>query len=328
MQSHLATLGISPPEEKLYRALLRMRRADPDAIAAELETDARTIRSALESLEKKGMATLSAGEENSFAAVPPDVAFNALIHRRAAEVDDVRRRLSALVEEFRSDVAPAIDPSGVVEVAAGDEALRQRDAQLQLSAQHEVRCFYRGPFPGPARMNEIELDALGRGIRYRVLYDRDALLRAGQPEHLLRHVAAGEEARVGTHLPIKLAIADNDLALVPLTVDDAGARGALLVRGSPLLDGLIGLWEKLWSEGAPVSQALAEGKPQIDKEPPTETDKNILALMAAGLQDDAIAAQLDHNVRTIRRRISRLMDQLDADTRFQAGLQAARRGWL
>jgi DNA-binding NarL/FixJ family response regulator len=33
-------------------------------------------------------------------------------------------------------------------------------------------------------------------------------------------------------------------------------------------------------------------------------------------------------LRTVRRRISGLMIELGADTRFQAGVEAARRGWL
>lgn len=31
---------------------------------------------------------------------------------------------------------------------------------------------------------------------------------------------------------------------------------------------------------------------------------------------------------TVNRRIAELTDRLDAHTRFQAGIQAARRGWL
>jgi DNA-binding NarL/FixJ family response regulator len=34
------------------------------------------------------------------------------------------------------------------------------------------------------------------------------------------------------------------------------------------------------------------------------------------------------SVRTVRRRVADLMDDLGADSRFQAGVEAVRRGWI
>jgi DNA-binding NarL/FixJ family response regulator len=61
---------------------------------------------------------------------------------------------------------------------------------------------------------------------------------------------------------------------------------------------------------------------------PAAEDAHLLALMAAGLKDEVVARRLGLSLRTVRRRIANLMDELGADTRFQAGLEAARRGWL
>ena len=47
-----------------------------------------------------------------------------------------------------------------------------------------------------------------------------------------------------------------------------------------------------------------------------------------GAKDEAIARELGIGVRTLRRRMSHLMGLLDAETRFQAGMQAVRRGWV
>jgi DNA-binding NarL/FixJ family response regulator len=41
-----------------------------------------------------------------------------------------------------------------------------------------------------------------------------------------------------------------------------------------------------------------------------------------------IARQLRLSRRTVTRRIAALLDRLGATTRFQAGVQAATRGWL
>ncbi|MGD0557044.1 MAG: hypothetical protein ABSA93_18950 [Streptosporangiaceae bacterium] len=47
-----------------------------------------------------------------------------------------------------------------------------------------------------------------------------------------------------------------------------------------------------------------------------------------GLTDAAIARHLGAHLRTVQRRVRGLLDRLGAATRFQAGLQAVRRGWL
>jgi DNA-binding NarL/FixJ family response regulator len=54
----------------------------------------------------------------------------------------------------------------------------------------------------------------------------------------------------------------------------------------------------------------------------------ILELLMLGTKDESIARQLGISLRTVRRRVAGLMDELGATTRFQAGLEAARRGLL
>ncbi|MGH3714394.1 MAG: helix-turn-helix domain-containing protein [Micromonosporaceae bacterium] len=61
---------------------------------------------------------------------------------------------------------------------------------------------------------------------------------------------------------------------------------------------------------------------------PSDRDRQLLAMLAAGMKDRATARALGVTERTVTRRITQLMQHLGAETRFQAALQAARRGWL
>jgi DNA-binding NarL/FixJ family response regulator len=54
----------------------------------------------------------------------------------------------------------------------------------------------------------------------------------------------------------------------------------------------------------------------------------VLQLLTTGLKDEAIARQLGTSMRTTRRRIASLLATLGVATRFQAGVEAARRGLL
>jgi DNA-binding NarL/FixJ family response regulator len=54
----------------------------------------------------------------------------------------------------------------------------------------------------------------------------------------------------------------------------------------------------------------------------------LLRQLLSGAKDEQIARTMGLSLRTIRRRIADLMIELGADTRFQAGAEAVRRGWL
>jgi DNA-binding NarL/FixJ family response regulator len=55
---------------------------------------------------------------------------------------------------------------------------------------------------------------------------------------------------------------------------------------------------------------------------------NLLRQLAAGAKDEQIARTLGLSLRTVRRRVAGLLIELGVDTRFQAGVEAVRRGWL
>jgi DNA-binding NarL/FixJ family response regulator len=61
---------------------------------------------------------------------------------------------------------------------------------------------------------------------------------------------------------------------------------------------------------------------------PDGTDLRILSLLLAGLTDLSAAKQLDLGLRTVQRRVKRLMEIAGVTTRLQLGWQAYERGWV
>jgi DNA-binding NarL/FixJ family response regulator len=51
-------------------------------------------------------------------------------------------------------------------------------------------------------------------------------------------------------------------------------------------------------------------------------------MLASGLGGEAAARRLGTSLTTVRRQIANLKDTLHADSLFQAGCIAARRGWI
>ena len=83
------------------------------------------------------------------------------------------------------------------------------------------------------------------------------------------------------------------------------------------------LFEATWARGTPIFATAAGAAGELD-----QVDRALLSLLNAGLKDEAVGRQLDLSERTVRRRIADLVDRLGATSRFQAGAQAVRRGWL
>jgi DNA-binding CsgD family transcriptional regulator len=63
-------------------------------------------------------------------------------------------------------------------------------------------------------------------------------------------------------------------------------------------------------------------------EPPTEREREILALLSQGLRDRDIAAQLVISESTVKFHVNNLLSKFRARTRFQALYQALKQGWL
>lgn len=59
----------------------------------------------------------------------------------------------------------------------------------------------------------------------------------------------------------------------------------------------------------------------------TTLEKSLLRYLILGLTDETTARRLGISVRTARRQVAVLMTKLGASSRFQAGYEAARRGW-
>jgi len=212
-----------------------------------------------------------------------------------------------------------------VELIPDNSAMHRLFDRLQEDARHAVRIMDRPPYvTTPRAQADLQVSRMSAGVAYRSIYatevlDNPVLLQVAH--HLAR---AGEQARLLPQIPMKIAIGDTDLALIAIPEGPRGPSGHLAVRRSGLLDGIIAMFETLWTLATPPPGA-AVGSPPDDHGP---HDREVLLLLAAGATDEAIARHLKVSRRTAQRRVKALLDSLNVKTRFQAGIQAARRNWL
>ncbi|MDX2930086.1 MULTISPECIES: helix-turn-helix transcriptional regulator [Streptomyces] len=171
-------------------------------------------------------------------------------------------------------------------------------------------------------------------MRVRAVYAAASFDDDGGWQDLGSLVSRGEEARVVPALPVKLVLVDRSVAMVSLTLE-GGSTDCLYTEAPPLIEVLSELFDRYWAAAARLSAADTSAAPAPDRagpvggaRRPTEEERQLLALFAAGVKDDAIARQFGVSTRTLRRRIQNLYAELGTTNRFGAGVAAARRNWL
>jgi len=321
----MQTLGVSGPEESVYRLLLSHPGSNVSQISQRLGAGQHAVRTALTGLERLGLVSTSPGPQRIFFPTAPDASIEALILQRQADLERARVLAKGLMADFQQ--GREAQPPDMIEIITGAQAIHRRFEQLQRGAKYLVQVLDTPPYVGPGGTpNDIEFDGLARGVVYRGIYDKAALEAGpGTMNAIARYVAAGEQARFLTRVPFKLATFDRDFACVPLEVSPPDLSRSMVVRSCSLLEALFYIFDNLWERAAPITFGADQPAGNHQSGQP---DSRLLNLLGAGMTDQAIARHLGLSYRTTRRRIAAVMDSLGSESRFQAGLQAGRNGWL
>lgn len=330
-ETTLEAVGLSALEARAYEALLQMPDVSPKDLGSRLGLEGAELPAVFEALRAKGLVTSAPEDASRLEPAPPEVAVEALVMQQRDRLEQARLQATQLMGRYRERTRPEVSAEldDIVELVRGPEAVIQRFRQLQLRAERELVVLNKPPYLTPVEQQEqLELELLGR-IRVRGLYEREAVESDERLRQLETLMAAGEDARLLPAVPMKLAIADGTLALVPLAPDRPdGGGSALLVRPGGLLDALNLLVEQLWSQAVPAGAPVRPVPRRPAELALNSKDSDVLRLLQLGLPDRTIARRLNVTERTVARRVRNLMDATGVETRFQLGWRAAARGWL
>ena len=323
----LEILGLDGLSESVYRAML----ANPDAELAEL-ANALGVPLAEVDAALKRLVELSLVAERApgriYVPISPDVALDALLSLEQAEITRRERQLLEARAELSRLVRSTDERAGPIrEVRRIDGQERAQEVLRELLA----RCYKEAlnVLPGPpvsaemlAGAAEHDVGVLSRGVRLRTLYTRSQL--ADEPMRDYMHMVRehGAEVRIADTLPHRLVIVDRTVSFLPVDPRRLSG-GALVVREPAITANLVMLFESLWVGAQTLEEALAAAVPAA-----SELDRSVLMLMSSGVKDEAAARQLGISDRTYRRHVADILLRLRASSRFQAGVEAVRRGWL
>lgn len=202
------------------------------------------------------------------------------------------------VEHLGQDLAPPVVDRLAGRVDRVDNVVL--DAAVGAGAEGEHRSH--------------ELQRVARGQVQRTIYGVHLF---DSPEVVGRIDAlreAGQEQRIAGGLEHEYAIFGDEAVVTPSVWGDP-ASSYLVVRHPVLVAAFQAWFELRWQSAGP-------------RDPGTPADQRLLRLLALGYKDEAIARQLGVALRTVRRRVSGLMDSYGVSTRFQLGAALAKDGRL
>jgi hypothetical protein len=322
--SPLSVLGLSGAQEDLYRVLLRSSGCTLAELEALVSAPVERLREDVGHVAALGLVEL---REDAVVALPPEQALTKLItdetrrlHSVREQLDSLRELVPSLTAEHLSTQAPKGQPV-TGELVSGDDVV---DLLRSLSPNASGDLLWMRPDlwrdPESLAVDAWLKELMRAGRRSRAIYPAQVLEEA--PDVVRERSEAGEHVRVLAHVPWRIAVLGETAALLPQHA--AEQRGPVLVIHQESIIGVVRLlFETLWDKALAV--------PGLDGRQPAGANSDrrlLLDQLAGGAKDEQIARALGLSLRTVRRRVAEVLDELGADSRFQAGVEAVRRGWL
>ena len=267
-------LGLNGHQARVLLALLRLGTAGPAQLARLADIHRTSAYPVLQELRVRGLAQQVPDQPGQWTSLGVGV-----LDRLLRDHEERLRRLTERVEATRAHVeaiVPASAPTAVpyIQIVATAPHAREVYDRLLATAEQEFLVLSRPPYSAalersPAdresaearareEVNPAVLDALGRGVRIRVLYEgaswEDPAATAFRAAMGAYH-AAGVEGRLVDELPMKLVIADRRAALFALAdpvLREVGFPMNVLVEHAGYCSYQADAFDRRWAEARPV----------------------------------------------------------------------------
>ena len=328
----LRSLGSSA--QAVYRLMLTDHHLGAAQVAGRLGLSEDEVREALSELLT--LRLLRPSEEipgeapGGLRPVDPRVGLPTLLQHNEALLDRSRREfersqeiIARMLAEF-TEGRPAAD-SYHTEPLTGVVTVQARIEELSLSCSVECRTLNPGGAQSATSLEAskpLDRQLLERGVAMKTIYLDSLRNDRVTADYANWLTDLGGQVRTAPSLPLRMLIFDGETALVPIDPGHTRA-GAVQICGPGVMTALNALFDRIWADATPL------GRPtERDTDGLNAQERELLRLLGQGLTDEAAGKSLGLGLRTVRRMMADLMERLGARSRFEAGLAAARRGWL
>lgn len=324
-ESVISALGFGKAADRAYHQVLPQSGRELVSVAQSVLRTPEELLRDLGPLVEKGIVTC---EDSRIFVLNPGDAVARLVTLSAESAAAAHARLDAVARALpyltATTVRPADDEVDDVQPVDGEITSGGNPVQLLASlisnSKGDLLWLRPDQFRKPREdaMAQIVGEQIAQGRRSRAIYPVRALTEA--PDTLALRASVGEEIRLMPQLPTRMIVIGTTHVVLPEPLGFVDEPRSL-VRQRGWVEAMTLWFESMWDKASPLSTTVS-GRGAGDLR------TFLLQQLASGAQDEQIARRLGVSLRTVRRRVADLMSDLGADSRFQAGVEAAKRGWI
>lgn len=292
------------------------------------------VRLAMSVFEKRRLVRRV--EAGRWEANAPEPALSSYAQRLEDRARSVRSATAGLARLYQASLStdPALPPFQGVELLSSTREMSRAMDQLYAGATRQVVTMRTtspqvlASLEQPADSHsETILNDRGQPITQRLSLDAALLEHEHTRPAVQARLDQGDQVRFATWVPFTASVSDAGTAMVDIDDPTGHAQPfGLLIHQPGISAPIRRVIERTWQIGIPWRGTAALSRPgasALDNK-----DRDILTLLTTGAADATIARQLGISSRTVERRVRRMLELLHATTRFQAGVQAVKRGWM
>lgn len=318
-QSLMSALGFSAEMGELYERLLVLGDRSAAEFAEVLGMHESDFDDAVRPLEEAGIVSRRDGVLRVLGPLP------AVTRLLSASAEDAQRNHLRILGIARAmpyiagstarPPAEHVDTEGPLDGELfTSERMRDALEAITLSTAGQIRWLRPDRFE--LGYEEALTTVVTSGRRVRTIYPIRAMAESAST--LAYRTRLGEEVRLLAHVPTRLLVLGTTHVIMPEPLGLSTTR-RLILRQPALVQLSTLYFDLLWERAHPVS-TLVRGE--------DGGRRALLEQLAGGASDEQIARRLGVSVRTVRRRVAEVLEELGAESRFAAGVAAARRGWV
>ncbi|MBP2707930.1 hypothetical protein JOL79_29535 [Microbispora sp. RL4-1S] len=290
--------------------------------AADLGVEVAGVARAVEHLLEIRLLRVADDVGRRFEPVDPQLAAASLvssvereIYLRRELIDQIRERVGVFQPDWTGAVTAA--PGAAVDYLVGAMEVRGFLKTAGDACREEVLVLQTGS-GGADDLVEPFLALLARGVAVRIICQHRNRGDVATRMRLKRLTDAGAVIYTLSHIPRSALVFDRSL-VVMFGMNEEEVSVAR-VHNQGIAQFFLDMFNHMWETATPL-EGVGFGYADVAD----DLQQAIAALMAKGYTDEVVARKLGMSVRSCRRHIGTLMRDLDATSRFQAGVQAARR---
>jgi DNA-binding CsgD family transcriptional regulator len=320
----------------LYEIALQDPSWHPEEVICRSGWTAEELNTAIKYLHRLGLLVHATATRSGWLAISTEtvlekelVELNGQVTTLLGEMTFRQKSITRVLADFRAvhlrqqSAADAEYVSGTGVVTALEHALHSASSEVVVLSGSHIGSIV------PA---ESYLPALQRGVSVRIVH-RSAPTSVPQLPHSLQQVITlGAEIRTTATFPFEIMVVDGSLAFLPapgefLPNEYPDFIDLMVIRNGLTATILRGMFMSCRAEALVVPNHVSRraGKGTLRVSP---RQRALLHLLAAGMTDKAVGRKLGITERTVRRQVADLMILLNAESRFQLGLNASIAGLI